>query len=333
MQRALNIELLRIVCMFSIVVSHIKERSCASYPFDLLLMPHHVDCFILISGYFLVTAKFKFERILRLLAETIFYTFAITFILFCLGKVDVYELVKSIFPIAPTKFAYWFVTKYFALLLLSPFLSKLCLSLTKRGYECLLLSLLLLTSSFFVIFPFGWMYANGVSLWWMITMFVTGGYLRLYEPKFSYWGLSALLFLVVHVFSVNFLSNIVVLHYNSLITYALAISTFMWFKNLRISDSGILAKIITFIAPNVFAVYLIHAHALVMNSYFVESFNFFVGKIPDTIYLLLFGCAVILISVLVDKIRVLLFDKLQISRNISNLGQRVDVYYEGVFTK
>ena len=149
MQRALNIELLRIVCMLFIVIGHIGGRGGVGFPFGLNLMPHHVDCFILISGYFLITAKFKFERILRTLIETIFYTFTITFILFCFGLADFYELAKSIFPIAPTKFNYWFVTKYLAVLLMSPFLSKLCLSLTQRGYECLLLSLLLISSTLF----------------------------------------------------------------------------------------------------------------------------------------------------------------------------------------
>lgn len=61
--RDVNLELLRILCMLFIVLQHLGERTICGLP--IALMPHHVDCFILISGYFLITAEFKFERVLR----------------------------------------------------------------------------------------------------------------------------------------------------------------------------------------------------------------------------------------------------------------------------
>ena len=332
MQRALNIELLRIVCMLFIVIGHIGGRGGVGFPFGLNLMPHHVDCFILISGYFLVTAKFKFERILRVFVETCFYTFIITLLLYFFDLANTWDLIKSTFPFGPTKFNYWFVTKYLALMLLAPFIQKLCLSLTKRGYECLLLSLLLIASTLFSVFPFGELFGNGFSLLWMITMFVTGGYLRQYEPKFRYWGGVMLALLIIYNLCVHFACGVIKLHYNSLITYALAISTFMWFKNMRISGSGIFAKIITFISPNVFAIYLIHEHGMLCTTYLVELFKKFVGIMPNTIYLLLFGCVVMLVSVLVDKVRVKMFDILKLKECIQQLGKRIDSYYKEVFT-
>ena len=78
MQRALNIELLRIVCMLFIVIGHVGGRAGVDFLYGLNLMPHHVNCFVLISGYFLISAKFKFERILRVFIEICFYTFTIT---------------------------------------------------------------------------------------------------------------------------------------------------------------------------------------------------------------------------------------------------------------
>ena len=335
MQRALNIELLRIVSMLFIVIGHLGGRGGVWFPLGVDFMPQRLSCFVLISGYFLMTSKFKFGRILRIFTEVLFYTFIITFIFFCFGKADIYDLFKSIFPIAPTKFNYWFTTRYLGLLLLSPFLQKLCLSLTNREYKYLLFSLLLVQSTFFSFFHFGELFNSGkvFSFLWMITVFITGGYLRRYEPKFRYWGCCMVVLLLLYNLCAYFADSGIQLGYNSLIMYALAVSTFMWFKNMRISDSGLFAKIIAFMSPNVFAIYLIHEHGMLRTTYLVEFFKKFVDIMPNTIYLLLFGCAVILISVLVDKIRVLLFDKLQINRNISNLGQRVDVYYEGVFTK
>ena len=121
-ERDLNLEILRILCMLFIVMCHVGGRTGNDLP--IALMPHHVNCFILISGYFLITAKFKFERILRTAIETIFYTFGITLVLYLLGRATTYELLKSIVPFGPTIFNYWFVTKYLGLLLLSPFIQK-----------------------------------------------------------------------------------------------------------------------------------------------------------------------------------------------------------------
>lgn len=180
-QRNLNLELLRILSMFFIIAGHIGGRSnLESFSTFATIAPHAVNCFVLISGYFLITSKFKFERVLRIIAETIFYTFSITLILFILGKANVEDLCKSIFPFAPTKFSYWFVNKYVALILLSPFIQKVCTSITKKQYQILLGSLLLLSSTLFLIFPFGELFGNGFSLIWFITLFITSGYIRLY---------------------------------------------------------------------------------------------------------------------------------------------------------
>lgn len=77
--RDINLEILRILCMLFIVMGHVGGRT--GYDLPIALMPHHVNCFILISGYFLITAEFKFERVLRTVIETIFYSFGISTII------------------------------------------------------------------------------------------------------------------------------------------------------------------------------------------------------------------------------------------------------------
>lgn len=291
--------------MLFIVTGHIGGRSgIESFSSFATIAPHAVNCFVLISGYFLINAKFKSERLLRTFIETIFYSLTITVVLYFFGKASLYDIAKSTMPFAPTKFSYWFVNKYLAVILLSPFISKVCISISKRQYQILLVSLLLIGSSLLAVFPFGELFGNGFSLLWMTTVFITGGYLRLHTPKFDHWGTATICLLVLYNILSLYSHNLINLKYNSLVTYFLSVTTFMWFLNLQIKDKGIIAKTTKFIAPHVFAAYLIHEQGLI-RTYIIDVLHKFSGYIPNTLYLYLFGIAVILLSVIIDKSRII----------------------------
>ena len=191
----------------------------------------------------------------------------------------------------------------------------------------LLATLLLISSSLLTIFPFGELFGNGFSLLWIITVFITGGYLRLHTPNFKYWGVATILLLSVYNICALYANNIIQLGYNSLITYTLAIATFMWFKNLHIPNNGIIAKTTSFIASHVFAAYLIHEQGL-MRTYIVDILHNFSGHIPDMLYLYLFGIAVILISVIIDKGRIVLFKYLGVDYLTNKIASRLNKLYE-----
>ena len=331
-KRETNLELLRVLCILFIIIGHIGGRSgIEEFSTFAHIAPHAVNCFILISGYFLITAKFKFERVLRIIFETIFYTFIITLALFLLGKANCEDLCKSIFPFAPTKFNYWFVTKYIALVLLSPFIQKICTALTKKQYLLLLGTVLLTSSTLLLIFPFGGLFCDGFSLYWMITLFITGGYLRLhYNTQKVYWGTAAITFLIIYNICSIYLNGIINLGYNSLITYILAICTFMYFKNIAIPQNGILDKVTTFIAPHVFATYLIHEQGLLRVYLQQDICREFAGYMPNGIYLYLFCIAIFLLSVIIDKGRALLFEKVGVNSLITKLSSRINKAYNGI---
>ena len=314
--------------MLFIVVGHIGERSgIESFSSFAKIAPHAVNCFVLISGYFLINARFKSERILRTFIETVFYTCTITVALYFVGKANVYDIAKSIMPIAPTKFAYWFVTNYLAVLLLSPFISKLCCSISKKQYQILLISLLLISSKLIIVFPFGELFGDSFSLLWMITVFITGGYLRLHTPKFNYWGFATLCLLVLYNLCNIYGQGTICLGYNSLITYTVAITTFMWFKDIKITNNGFIAKTTTFISPHVFAAYLIHEQGLI-RVYIIDLLNKFSGYMPDMLYLYLFGIIVIIISAIIDKTRLVLFKYAGINLLTNKIATKLNKLYE-----
>lgn len=330
-QRNINIELLRILSIFFIIAGHIYGRcgleNLSSFA---TIAPHAVNCFVLISGYFLITAKFKFERVLRIMIETIFYTFSITLILFLFNKASLEDLCKSILPFAPTKFSYWFVNKYVALILLSPFIQKVCTSITKKQYQILLGSLLLLSSTLFIIFPFGALFGNGFSLIWFITLFITGGYLRLHYNggvKNTNWGIGIIAGLIIYNLCATYLKGYINLGYNSIITYILAVCTFMWFKEINISNNGIIGKITAFTAPHVFAAYLIHVQVLLRNYLQVDLCRELSGYMPNGIYIYVFSMAVLMLAVIIDKGKCILFKKLKIEEITTKLSTHINKLY------
>ena len=324
-QRQINLEILRILCMLFIVTGHVSARGGILQQFS--IAPHAVNCFVLISGYFLINARFKAERVLRTLVETIFYTFTISIVLYLCDKASIQDVAKSIMPIAPTMFSYWFVNKYLGVLLLSPFICRACCNLTKRQYQILLISLLLINSSLLKVFPFGELFGNGFSLLWMITVFITGGYLRLHAPKFKYWGITTICLLILYNICNIYGQSIIVLSYNSLITYALAITTFMWFNNLSIPNTGAVSKTTTFIAPHVFAAYLIHEQGL-MRVYIIDILHKFNGHMPNMLYLYLFGVIIIVLSAIIDKVRVQLFKYTGIDSVTNSIAAKLNKLYE-----
>lgn len=265
-----NIEAIRIMAMAFIVFGHISATLCyytqcsdlEKVCLDLSRIGVcSVDLFILISGYFLIDrTKVNLKRILKILFETIFYCFTITFLFYLFGKATLYDCLSSLNPMAPTRFNYWFVTKYIGLILLQPFLSRLAVSLSKVQYKALLVVLLLLTTNLTLLFPFGTLFCSGWTLWWFITLFFVGGYLKLHQLSDSVpiwkcivtWLVCAILIVVLQE------STIFNCSYNSVITLSLAVATFCIFRKIEIHND----RIIRFIAPNVFAVFLIHSHNL-----------------------------------------------------------------------
>lgn len=101
----------------------------------------------------------------------------------------------------------------------------------------------------------------------------------------------------------------------------------MWFNNLKISSTGIIAKSTMFIAPHVFAAYLIHEQGL-MRVCIVDLLHKFQGYMPDMLYLYLFGIIVIILSALIDKVRLLLFKYCGIDYITSKIATRINKLYE-----
>lgn len=147
----MSLEWLRICSMLMIILLHsidhsgvlenLKAGSALYYAewFLYAAVQVCVNCFVLISGYFLVTARFKPAKLVLLWMEVVFYSGVIKVILMATGQipVSITSLVSCLIPVFTGR--YWFVTIYFGMYLLSPFLNVGIRALSKRQHAALCL--------------------------------------------------------------------------------------------------------------------------------------------------------------------------------------------------
>ena len=162
-QRNSNLEILRIVAMIFIISFHLARHGFDGVDF-LLSNPNSyflyffgilgkigVDIFILISAYFMIKNKFTFRKLLILGGEVYFYSiiFLIIFTLFLtpVMPITLLDIIRSVMPISHK--AYWFITDYIVLMLLSPFLN-ICINKLSRST---FLKLILLVLIIWTVYP------------------------------------------------------------------------------------------------------------------------------------------------------------------------------------
>ncbi|MDB5183463.1 MAG: putative transrane protein, partial [Candidatus Saccharibacteria bacterium] len=157
-QRASNIELLRIFAMIGIIISHLTFSSphgpniVAAHNYETFYLVFlqasgqiGVLLFFLITGYFSVKRDFNPKSITKLASITWIYSFAaFVFALlvgvFGLGQLfnldaahtsfTIQNILINLMPIIQNN--YWFITAYIVILLLSPALNKILLATTQK---------------------------------------------------------------------------------------------------------------------------------------------------------------------------------------------------------
>lgn len=283
--RYINIELLRVLCMFLIVVTHYlyHGREIQSLKFDIqsindsvsylilealwILALTAVNCYIMITGYFLVEkGNIRWNGIIRTIIQTQFYAVVI-FCIFAFVNQDFSfaYLKKALMPIHSNY--YWFVTSYIGLLFIAPFLSILASSINKRQYQYLLIILFVINFEFF----YGSVYSNQRSLLWFSYLYLIAGYLKLYGIPNIIIKYKGLILAVMWIFLILLASM-----YNSLTwpmfkikgsdyngpVFFLSFALFIYFSNTNFKKGWLLVKV----APYTFGVYLIHDNPLIRRA-------------------------------------------------------------------
>lgn len=332
-KRLNNIELLRIISMLMILILHLLRfgglldtyqdfsiRSLLVWGLESFCFVA-VNCYVLISGYFLVDSKFKFRKIFTLWLEVLFYSLIIYLGLLFMHKTkfSIKTLLTSIFPILLKN--YWFITVYIILYALSPFLNKLVHSLSKQQYMYLIAIILIFFSLWAtIISPSETLnYGGSYSISWFICLYLIAGFLKKFYKDNSiksiillcvYFMLSIinmLAYFFIKKFNITFFSPDFLYNYHSITVVLAAISLFLFFKNLKIKNN-IINKIIVFFAPTTFGIYLIHENPnirlLLWNKF---SFITHENLIEMIFFIIIIPIILFILFSLFDKVRNIIF--------------------------
>ena len=270
--RKSNIELLRIISMFLIILFHfsdwgnlinIHNISLSNTILGIFLNSFGtigINIFVIISGYFLINSKFKVKKLIKLMLEVIFYSISIVLILkiFNIVKISDDTFIRSFFPISNN--VYWFATAYIGLYILTPFINKFLKSLDKKQYQ-LILFVLLIMKSLIPFLTFN-VYKEFDGLTWFILLYMIGAYLKIYDIKYLENNKRNICITIIGIILL-FIINLICWVFNiplflnknySLPLLIIALLIFKIFLNINIKDN----KIINIFARSSFAVYLIH---------------------------------------------------------------------------
>lgn len=194
-ERASNIELLRIVAMFMIILYHltsgirVNATGTAYYFFIFLqcLLIVHVNSFVLITGGYASRKDVKMGKFLTLYNQVWFYKALIPIVLYFLGFIS-FEFIPMFKAISPLYYGdYWYMTVYFCFLLLTPILNVVIRNIDKEKHKKIILLLFLI----FSVLPFltqQEFFPNnrGFSLTNFILLYFIGSYLTKYPIENSH---------------------------------------------------------------------------------------------------------------------------------------------------
>ncbi len=186
-ERNSSFELLRLLCIYGIIVMHIwgsidSAMTPANTAWHVLansIGNVGVTCFVLISGYFGI--RFDLKKLIRLDLMVIFFTLLGTL---ALGDFGAKALIKACIPVISRQ--YWFITCYFALCILAPFLNQIPERLSRGSFRNLLLVLLLLFSVIPTFTTYDIMQDAGKGLAHFVMIYLLGRYLALYHGNAGY---------------------------------------------------------------------------------------------------------------------------------------------------
>ena len=190
--RQSNLELLRIIAMFLIVMHHFACHGLFdgfSSPLNEIMVKFMVvggkvgvNIFVLISGYFMINSKFKLSKLLMILLQTTVYAFFI-YIIFVISGGAAFDFGELVLSLLPLLNQYWFVTAYLAMYILAPYMNILIAHITRRQHISLIGFLLVLQMVIPQVFKID-LFGNSMVVWFL-TLYLIATYLRKYGSESS----------------------------------------------------------------------------------------------------------------------------------------------------
>lgn len=337
-ERNSNLELYRIIVMLLIVAHHyvvnsglmsvMKEEPLHIQSIFLYLFgmwgKTGINCFVMITGYFMCKSHISLRKFMKLLFEIYFYNLIITgtFLLTGYCSPSFSTVFYALVPIQ--SFGVNFVACFVVFYLLIPFLNLLIQTMNSKLHLRLILLCLLVYSVIGTI-------PNS----WFVVLYFIASYIRLYRFPIKIsnrnWGWLTLLSILISMASVVFMAwlstvfvnkNIPVFWFvadsNHIMALVTALCSFMFFKDLNIRYS----KVINLIGASTFGVLLIHANSDIMRQWLWQDILNNVGQYGTNtmvLHAILSVIAIFVICILVDMLRMRFVEKPLFNKCVNKL--------------
>ncbi len=357
--RNYGIDALRIVSMFFVVVIHvighggIRDVAVGVNQHITWLLTAIVYCavdvFALISGYVGYTDKpkaFKSAKFISFWTQVFFYSFIITLIVFIVSPeaIGIKALIRSAFPIATSQ--YWYASCYAALMLLMPWINRLIRSLDNKELTRFVALLAVLFSAYMIFAgrlseadPFVLNY--GYSVIWLTALYIIGAWMKRTNISERISTRNAILIIVICVLISWLFKDIftgifqtaLFMTYTSPTVLIIAMSYIVIFSKMKVSNLG-KRGVITF-APAAFGVFLIHEQPIIREVFMKDGFTWIANAqvLLLVVEVIAYSFFILIAGLIIEKLRLLIFDVLHIDRFLIKIGNNVDSMLEKVTSK
>lgn len=232
-----------------------------------------INCFVMITGYFMCKSHITVKKFLKLLLQIEFYNIII-YLIFAVSGYEAFSgsdfLLRILFVrVIDTGFTSAFILFF----LFIPFINILIKQLSEKMHLLLILLCMFLYTFIGSLSYFGFKVTmNYVS--WFIVVYLIASYVRLYPRTIfdntKIWGIASIICLVLSALSILGSLRFIWrdLYYfiadsNKILAITTAFCLFMFFKNVKIPY----VKFVNVVASATFGVLLIHANSDTMRQW------------------------------------------------------------------
>lgn len=344
-ERQSNIELLRIISIFLILVTHadfwalgeptvieVSNSFLSSFTriFFESLSIICINIFVLISGWFSIRTSLK--SIIKLLFQVYFMLLVIYLIYIILGGDTIN--VRSLSQCFIVGHEFWFVKAYLGLLILSPVLNAFVNSVSERILRIVLVAFFIYQFVYAWITPGAWFLHYGYSVTSFAGLYLLARYVRLYiienySDNTKKWGghfiMSKPFYLLVFIgltllnavfYVLGYYLPVVGIHLRTM-TFAISspiviiqsLSLLLFFNNSDIKYN----PVINFIAASSFSVYILQSSqdAVLYQKVISDVYNNFNGLCCLSVIILVI-IGYFIVGILLDQVRKLVWNRIEL---------------------
>lgn len=323
-----NVELLRIIAMFLVLVDHSGYMSIDPptneevFSAPILSFARHcsqsfssicVNVFVLISGWFGIKARLS--RIVEFLFQCYFICFVTYLLMLTFGVTTQMSLNNWVYFLVMGDL--WFVMAYLLLYLFAPMINMFIDSLTQRQFFYFLLALLTIQFLHGFVIQVGW-FDKGMSPLTLMSLYMIGRYIRLYPNRFTIMDkwIDLAIYFIVSVLGAT-LTFMSVRHgaegyrffsYASPTIIIASVYFFLFFTKISFQN-----RLVNWIAASAFAVYVMNCEGHFWPFYLSTNHSWWLNGGPFTylIKTLLFDVAVFIVAIALDKIRIAIWHQIK----------------------